>query len=157
MRKMLVIISLVLSMQGLLLAMQPLQKKAEGAASNFTLSDLTGRSVSLSDYKDKPVILFFWTTWCPHCRTQLKALNNEQEVMLKDGIEIMAIDISEPSYKVSNFLEKNNLNITVLLDKDAEVAEQYDILGVPTVMIIDKNGDIVFRDNYFPRDYKSFL
>lgn len=128
-------------------------------APDFSLQDLSQNTFNLSSYKDRqPVILFFWTTWCPFCRKELKALKELYPQLQKEGLELFSIAVGEPNYKVENFAESYALNFKVLIDRDTNVAEAYDILGVPTYVLIDKKGRIVFRTNYFPKEkYKELI
>ena len=122
-------------------------------AADFKLKDLAGKEVILSDYKGKAnVILFFWTTWCPYCREELKQLNNDYASLKKNSIELLAINVGEPKYKVANFVEARGLNFKVLLDQDNRVADSYNILGVPTYFVVNKSGQITFSDNHYPKD-----
>jgi peroxiredoxin len=135
------------------------QAKNLGAAADFSLQDLNNTTYSLSSYKGKPVVLFFWTTWCPFCR---KALGGElKDISLtleSEGFQIFAIDIEEQAYKVENFISSHDVKFTVLLDKDGRVASAYAVLGVPTYVLINKKGEIVFKDNYFPKEtYKNLI
>ncbi|MDO8662192.1 MAG: redoxin domain-containing protein [Candidatus Omnitrophota bacterium] len=119
----------------------------------FQLTDLNGKVVFLSDYKDKQaVILFFWTTWCPFCREELKRLNQEYAGLTKDAIEVLAIDVGESKSKVDNFVKTRNLTFKVLLDKDNTVADAYELMGVPTYIVINKSGQVVSTSNNFPKD-----
>ncbi|MDD5196545.1 MAG: peroxiredoxin family protein [Candidatus Omnitrophota bacterium] len=122
-------------------------------APDFQLPDLNDKVVSLSDYKDKQaVVLFFWTTWCPYCRTELKRLNAEFAGLEKASVAVLAINIGEPKYKVENFVQSRNLGFTVLLDRDSLVAEIYDLLGVPAYFVINSAGQIVSMGSRFPGD-----
>ena len=68
------------------------------------------------------------------------------------------MDVAEFSYRVENFVERYNLSLRVLLDKDAAVAEAFSVLGVPTYVILNKKGEIVFEGNYFPqRQYNEII
>lgn len=128
-------------------------------APDFMLKDLNRDTFILSSYKDKqPVLLFFWTTWCPSCRSELKTLNDLYPELIKEGWELFAIDVAESAYRVENFVKNYALNFKVLLDKDAAVMDSYDLFGVPTYVLVDKEGYIVFKDNYFPRqDYRRLI
>jgi peroxiredoxin len=122
-------------------------------ALDFELKDLDQNIVTLSSFKDKkPVILIFWTTWCPYCRSELNALKNEYSQLVKDGIELFAIDVGEARYKVDNFVKGRGFNFKFLLDEDATVAQDYNLLGVPSYFIINKSGKIVFSGGSFPRN-----
>lgn len=128
-------------------------------APDFRLPDLSQGIVTLSSYRNKqPVILFFWTTWCPFCRKELRALRDMRAELLKDKVEILTINVGEYAYKIDNFIKSYQLTYKVLLDKDATVAESYGILGVPTYILIDKGGNIRFKENFFPKEeYKDLI
>lgn len=148
---------------GCIQAKEPEAKEADTKETNtafdFRLQDLNQKTFTLSSYKDKQtVILFFWTTWCPFCRDELRILNERYLELVKDGIELLAIDIGESGYKVDRFVRNYALAFKILLDKEATVAYAYDILGVPTYIFIDKKGNIVFRSHSFPQQkYKEII
>ena len=153
----LAVLSLVL-VQSFLFAAQPLRTQAPETAANFTLLDSENKEFSLSGFKGKPVILFFWTTWCPYCQKELKQLNTMYAELLKNGVELVAINIEEPADKVQKFVKAYPLLFRVLLDKEAKVAEAYGIVGVPTYIFINKEGRIVFDNHYFPqKEYKDLI
>jgi len=122
-------------------------------APDFQLADLNDKTVSLSDYKDKQaVVLFFWTTWCPYCRTELRKLDAESANLAKNSIALLAINVGEPKYKVEDFVKSHNLNFTVLLDRESAVAEIYELLGVPVYFVVNNSGRIVSMGSRFPGD-----
>ena len=162
MKKVLLTIVFLLFFHNFLFGLEPLKPKVEPKANelaaDFSLLDLDGNKVSLSDFKGKPTVLFFWTTRCPYCRKDLKTLNDIHPRLAKDGCELLTIDVAEPTYRVKNFVEREYLNFKVLLDSDTEVAYSYDILGVPTYVFVDKNGHIVFKGHYFHQaKYKDLI
>ncbi len=135
-----------------------LSAKEAVLAPAFTLEDTQGNKINLADYRNKqPVLLFFWTTWCPFCREELKALNGRRTDLMKIGWKIMVINVGESASRVNDFLKKNPLLFSVFLDTNSAVSYVYDVLGVPTYVLIDKTGSIVFRNNYFPLDYENML
>jgi len=153
----LIVLPLIL-VQNFLFAAQPLRNETSEMASNFTLLDLENKQFSLSDFKGKPVILFFWTTWCPYCRKELKQLNTMHAQFLRDGVELVAINVEEPVDKVQRFIGSYPFSFRVLLDTDGKVAGAYGILGVPTYNLINKEGRILFNNNYFPRkEYQNLI
>jgi len=133
--------------------------KEKEVALDFKLQDLSKNSVALSDYKGKkPVAIIFWTTWCPYCRSELNNLNQKYPQLAKEGWEVLAIDVEEPSSLVEAFLKKRPLTFKVLLDLDAQVAHSYGLFGVPTYILVNKEGFVVFKDNYFPEDkYRELI
>lgn len=122
-------------------------------APGFSLPDLEGRQIRLSSYKGKNLILFFWTTWCPFCRRSLVELEGKYPSIKAQGIEVLSIDIGEPIYKVKNLLERHPVSFPVLLDSDTDVAEGFRIIGVPTYVLVDSNGNIRLMENSFPKGY----
>ncbi len=157
-KKVLIIILFLLVTQRFLFGVQPIKPKIPELAAQFSLLDLNGDEVALSDFKDKPVILFFWTTWCPFCLKELRVLKDMYLQLSKEDWELLAINIGEPTYKVDNYAKRYSLTFKVLLDKDTAVAKSYDIRGVPTFIFVDKKGYVVFKDNYFPQDtYKDLI
>jgi len=132
--------------------------KVVNLAPDFQLQDLNQNTITLSSYKDKqPVILFFWTTWCPFCQRELKVLNDKYSSLLRDNVQLLAIDVGEVARRVDNFVKNRGIVFSVFLDKDTTVAAAYSILGVPTYILIDKKGQISFRGNSFPQEYKKLI
>ena len=123
------------------------------SAGDIILNDLNGKTVNLSGYKEKPMVLFFWTTWCPHCRKEIKALNQKYIQMEKEGIIVFAVNIGEPDYTVERFLMKDALGFKVLLDKDGAAANKYNVIGVPTYIFLDKAGEVISDGHVLPDDY----
>jgi peroxiredoxin len=126
-------------------------------AGDIVLNDLNGRSVNLSSYKGKPVILFFWTTWCPYCREELKKINLQSSQMAQEGIVVLGINLKEADYKVQRFFKGYRLNFKILLDKSALLADKYDLLGVPTYIFLNSNAEVVAKRHNLPDNYKSLL
>jgi peroxiredoxin len=122
-------------------------------AYEFKLKDLKDGEVSLGSYKNKKVVvLVFWTTWCPYCREALKSLQADSKSRDNMGLEILAINVGEPKTKVAKLVENIKFSFQVLLDEDSSVADSYDLLGVPTYVVINKSGQIVSSSNSFPKE-----
>ncbi len=126
-------------------------------AADIVLNDLQSQPANLSSLAGKPTVLFFWTTWCPYCRTELKDLNKMRPQMEKEGVVVFAVNVGEPVYKVTNFLKNYALSIRVLLDKEAQAAENYGIRGVPTYIFINKNNQVVSTEHRLPDNYMEIL
>lgn len=111
----------------------------------FTLQDMRGENVSLSDFKGQIVILNFWATWCPPCRQEMPELNKMDAELKKSGeATFLAINLTdgrrETKAKVSQFMESNKYGFRVLLDPEADTAEIFTIRGIPTTLVIDREG-----------------
>lgn len=113
------------------------------AADDFTLQDLDGNEISLSDFKGKGVVLNFWATYCPPCEKEMPYLNNVYKEYKDKGIEILAVNAKEPRILVSPFVEEKNLRFPILLDRTGTTVDQYKILNLPITFFIDEDGVII--------------
>jgi peroxiredoxin len=138
-------------------AVRPIEAKVNEPARDFKLSNLTGQEISLTQLKGKPAILFFWTTWCPFCREEMSMLQNEYKKITAGGITLLAINVGEPREKAQKFFKGRNAEFPVLLDINSKVAYSYNLIGVPTFVLIDAQGKIRFQGNSFPDNYLSIL
>lgn len=159
MKKLILAALFLFSLQALAGGVEPIMKnKTQQLAPDFRLLDLNNKEVALTDFKGKPVILFFWASWCPYCRKDIKTLNNMSAEFKKSGLEALLVNVGESAAKVGSFVKYYNLTFKVLLDKDSGVSESYHILGIPTYILIDKEGRIRYDGNYFPeKEYKSLI
>lgn len=110
-------------------------------APDFTLTDLEGNSVSLSDYSGTPVLVNFWATWCPPCRSELPLIQRYQD-KYGDEFVVLAVDGGETAEDVQSFVDAQGYTMKFLLDPDFAVAELYQVRGFPTSLFIDANGAI---------------
>ncbi len=117
-------------------------------APDFTLTDMAGNSVSLSDYKGKVVLLNFWATWCPPCRMEIPhfiELYNEHNA---DGLVILGVAVSDQEGRVNDWLASNGVNYPIMLDGN-NVGQMFSSLMpadqqgyIPYSFIIDREGNI---------------
>ncbi len=125
---------------------------------DFTLKMLKQETSSLKDFRQgKPVIVFFWATWCPHCREQLKLLSEQAKAIEKKGIKVALVDLEEPAETVEAYKQRYNVPFAIFLDDEGKVAEQYSIIGVPTFFFIDQAGIIQGMEHAFPEDYEKIF
>ncbi len=128
-------------------------------AIDFTLKDLQGNTVSLSDLKGKKVLLNFWATWCPPCKAEMPDIEKVYQEYKDDGLVVLAVDIGEKQDKVKEFVENNGYTYTVLLDTDQAVASKYNISAIPASYFIDPEGNVVKRHvgSMTERQIKDYL
>jgi peroxiredoxin len=118
---------------------------SEGKARDFVLKDLSGRKFMLSEQKGKPVLIIFSTTWCSTCRSEIPRYKNIYSTYAPRGLVVVNIDIEEAPDKVARFAEKYQLPYRVLLDDQGLVSQAYQIVGVPTLVLLDQNGVLISR------------
>ncbi|MDD3374563.1 MAG: TlpA disulfide reductase family protein [Candidatus Omnitrophica bacterium] len=127
-------------------------------APDFRLSTLSKDSVSFSEYRNGGrAIVFFWATWCPHCRTALRDLSLKKDMIEQKQIKIALVDVGESGAKVESYLRKNNINLDVFLDKDSSVAEAYAVSGVPSFYYVDSDGTVTAVNHGLPQDLESLF
>lgn len=110
-------------------------------APDFLLKTVAGKEISLSALLGKPVIITFWTSWCPLCRSQLqdmKRLATEH----RGRVHVLAINRGEPDMVVSEFSRQlgGEGDNTILLDPGEDISRLYRISTLPVTLYIDENG-----------------
>lgn len=119
------------------------QGNQDDRAPDFTLKDLDGRNVRLSDYKGKTIVLYFMATWCPECRSTIPQLKEIYSSYNEKGLVLLSIDVMESKEKVAAFSRNHNIPYSTLLDEDGTVYRSYGVGGVPLKALIDRSGRII--------------
>ncbi len=105
----------------------------------FTLTTLDGATVTLEQYRGKIVLVNFWATWCPPCRTEMPDLQAVYQAN-PDRFVLLAIDSNENDTVVKNFVTEFKLTFPIVMDRDGTVTNQYSVKGLPTSFFIDRAG-----------------
>ena len=111
---------------------------AAGPAPDLTGQMLSGERASLEDFRGQPVLVHFWATWCPICRT------------VEDSIESLAADYrvltvatgSGNAGELRKYMESHDLSFPVMLDEEGRLGRSWGVRGVPSSFIIDADGNI---------------
>lgn len=113
----------------------------------FTLDQLDGGQVSLSELKGKVVVLNFWATWCPPCRAEMAALEAAQQNLGSRGLVVLGMNQLENPQQVGAFMREQRLTFPTALDRDGGASRLYRVQALPTTYFIDRSG--VIRDVVF--------
>lgn len=117
---------------------------AQTSAPDFTLNDIDGKKVNLSEFRGKVVLLNFWATWCGPCRAEMPSLHNLYNEYKDKGFVVIAISADTSEKPVKSFAKELKLSFPILMDKNKAVSfDDYGVLGLPTTFLIDKNGIII--------------
>ena len=123
-------------------------KVLAGPAPHFTLEDISGKSLSLSDVKGKVVVVDFWATWCGPCRMSIPELVDLQEKYGAKGLVVVGISVDDE--KVSKgelvaFKEKMRINYPILRANDKVYVDYFGRtsgFSIPTMFVIDREGKV---------------
>jgi cytochrome c biogenesis protein CcmG/thiol:disulfide interchange protein DsbE len=142
----------------------PVESPGGKSAPSFTLQDLNGKPVSLSDFKGKVIVLDFWATWCPPCVMEIPHFIELYEQYKDQGFAMVGISLDSQGVSVvKSFVQKYRVNYPILMT-DGRVDKAYGgIPGIPTTFVIDSAGNI--RQKYigyrekavFETDIKALL
>jgi cytochrome c biogenesis protein CcmG/thiol:disulfide interchange protein DsbE len=119
-------------------------KLGENKAPDFALKSFDGKTVKLSDYKGKVVIIDFWATWCPPCRKGIPDLISIQDEYKKDVVIIgISLDSEKTIKDVPGFVKSYVINYPIVYGNEKVVNDYGGIEGIPTAFVVDKKGNIV--------------
>jgi cytochrome c-type biogenesis protein len=117
------------------------------AAPNFTLTDVDGHTVSLSQLKGKPVLISFWASWCVPCRDELPLIRDEYRAHRDQGLTVVAIDFGDESAStVRTFWKSMGLEPEPFLDPDGRASRAYGVAlsssGLPVSVLVARDGTV---------------
>lgn len=104
----------------------------------FSITDIYGKSYNLEDFNSY-IILDFWATWCAHCDEELDKLNKEfyNDSLFK--IVAISLDTKREVEKIKQIAKSRNWKFIITIDEGKKIASKYGVVGLPTVVILDKN------------------
>ena len=138
---------------------------AKKANLDFTVNDMNGKTVALSSFKGKVIVLDFWATWCPPCKAEIPGFVELQEAYGEKGLQVVGVSVDDPADKLPPFATEFRMNYPVLvgLGRD-DLQDAYGPMwGIPTTFLINRDGKIcrkhsglVGKDRY-EKDIKALL
>jgi len=116
--------------------------KAPKEIADLKFKDADGNDLSLSDWRGKVVLLNLWATWCAPCRREMPDLDELQAAMGGDDFEVVAVSIDRKGVEVAQaFLDEVKIrDLKLYIDKTAKITREADIFGMPTTILIDRDG-----------------
>jgi peroxiredoxin len=139
-------------------ALPALAGSAGGPAPPFTLASRAGQDVSLAQYKGQVVMLNFWASWCGPCRLEMPLLESIYKKYNKMGFTMLGVNVEPNSSAANDWLKATPVSFPILYDRDSKVSKLYDVAGMPSTVIIDRNGKVrVLHRGYKPGDENEYL
>lgn len=115
-------------------------------APDFTLPDMDGKEVRLSDQRGKRVLINFWTTWCGYCKEEMPLIQRLHQQGKAKNWQVLTINITsteQSSQKVKSYIDSNGFTFPVLLDQKGSVTALYGVKGIPASFILNESGEVV--------------
>lgn len=128
-------------------------------AQDFALKDLSGKTVKLSDYRGKVVIMTFWATWCGPCKKEMPVLQKFLAANKDKGVEVLAINTDDfnSRSKVAPFMKKEGISGFKVVFEEAEQLSSYNYAGIPALYVIDREGRIAHARTGYDPDLENKL
>jgi thiol-disulfide isomerase/thioredoxin len=117
------------------------------AAPDFSLNDIDGEQHSLRDYHGKVIMLNFWATWCPPCRREIPSMESIYQDMGDKGFVVLGVNQFETPDHVFAYMGQLSVFPTfpILFDPDSKISGLYGVKGLPTTLLINRQGQVVYR------------
>ena len=124
-------------------------KQLTGMAPDFELPDMKGKLVRLSSFRGKYVLVDFWASWCVSCRQNNRELFKYYPELKAAGLEIISVSLDDDRALWIKAVEADKITWTQLIDpkgfKASELRKSYKFDSLPTVYLIDPQGNIVAK------------
>ncbi len=120
---------------------------------SFTGKDTEGNLIDMDKIiGKKPVMLVFWASWCPSCRVEAPAINKLVKEFRGQGMEFVGVNIghNDSIRRAPSFIKKLDMNYPTIFDAKGKISSKYRIQGVPTIIVADNKGTILFRNHGTP-------
>lgn len=117
------------------------------AAPAFRLASLDGRQLGPNDFPGQVVLLDFWATWCVPCHLQAEVLAEVYAKRQGQPVQFLAVSVGEDEATVREYLSQHAPAYPVLFDPASKAADSYEVVALPTVILIDRQGRVVLRES----------
>ena len=125
------------------------------AAPDFTLQSRDGETVSLSQFHGQVVMINFWATWCGPCREEMPHLEALHQRYSALGFTLLGVNVEENSGDAVAWLEETPVSFSVLFDPENSVSELYDVVAMPSTVLVDRQGNVRFLHHGYQAGYEN--
>ncbi len=114
---------------------------------DFQVTTLDGRPLRLSDLRGSIVMIDFWSSWCPPCRSEAPILAEAYERWSELGVEFVGVSIWDTEGDVRDFVEQHGIKYPNAVDEDGQIAVEFGVRGIPEKFFVNPEGEIVRKIN----------
>jgi peroxiredoxin len=126
-----------------------------GVAPNFTLQTLDGRTTSLAEHKGEVVMINFWATWCAPCRQEMPHLEALYQRYGALGFTLLGVNVEEDPAGAEQWLAQTPVSFPILFDPKNEVSELYDVIAMPSTVLVDRKGNLRYLHHGYKPGYEN--
>lgn len=121
------------------------EQRVREQAPDFTLPLYEGGAFRLAQHKGQVVVVNFWGSWCPPCRAEMPALQKVWETFQSQGLTLIGVNVQDTEADALAFLKEVGVTFPTGHDKDGAITRDYRVIGFPTTVFIDRQGQMVRR------------
>jgi peroxiredoxin len=126
-----------------------------GPAPPFALPTRDGGQVTLAELEGQVVMLNFWATWCGPCRQEMPHLEALHQRYSDLGFTLLGVNVEEDSSGADKFLAETPVTFPILFDPKSEVSKKYDVIAMPSTVLIDRTGNMRFIHHGYQPGYEN--
>jgi len=124
-------------------------------APEFALPDVAGNMVSLKDFEGQVVLVNFWASWCGPCREEMPLLDQLADRYGPLGFTMLGVNVEEDASLANSFLDGTPVSFPILYDSQNSVSQLYDVIAMPTTVLIDRQGMVRFIHHGYEPGYEN--
>ena len=127
-------------------------------APDFTLKNLQGSNIRLSEYRGQVVLLNFWASWCGPCRQEMPLLDRIHQRYQDAGFAVVSVNVEGDQVPARALAQETGVTFPVLIDTNQQVSELYGLEAMPSSILIDRDGVVRYiHHGYQPGDEALYL
>ena len=124
-------------------------------APDFALKSYSGENLRLSEYRGEVVMINFWASWCGPCRQEMPLLDELYQQYQPLGFTILGVNVEEDSSKAKQLLTDIPVNFPVLFDNSSEVSKLYNVVAMPSTVLVDRDGNVRYLHQGYKPGYED--
>ena len=130
----------------------------DAPAPDFTLKSDNGKNLKLSEHRGDVVLINFWASWCGPCRQEMPLLSELHDKYKALGFTVLGVNVEQDSDEAKKLLKEMPVTFPVLFDNDSTVSKQYDVVAMPSTVLVDRDGKMRYlHKGYKPGEEEIYL